>query len=525
MSCLILKSKTTSSLSSSLSSSDVLKWFKLMKNITKDIKKEINKEINIKEYENNFKEINILNSIIRTINNNNNQSNNKRKLKPEEWGYIDEDTTPTYQNNNNNNNSNKKKYNHLIISNYIENQFQEVYYKTEEVNYRFLELSSSLDNNNDYNINNNNNNNYQNNDNNNITENNLDIPLVKHELLCRKLNREWWSSHSNLLETKKETIEYPPADEQDYENCLVHFTFFLHNQCLLSRRRSLDLARYFIQMGYYNEIILKQMIETNSLDWFFEFLSDESPNSTNQNIINEVNLIWNNLQNSSNNINQHNNQYEQINQRFSVKIENDDNTNYINNNKYDDDWDDKIIKINERKDITSTTQELLKSIQHQLIYIQQNIQQLDTQSSTTLLNLSIPNNSQTISESYPTSNELNLTSYEQIFQQLLQVNMQNQSLVQKIPETSTNSINSQVISNIVSQTMLLLDSKLSPMISDMSALRNQSNNIGLQLNQIQLGIIKHDNMLTSLLTEEFRVPKFPLLLPHENSFLSSSYAV
>jgi hypothetical protein len=75
------------------------------------------------------------------------------------------------------------------------------------------------------------------------------------------------------------------------------------------------------------------------------------------------------------------------------------------------------------------------------------------------------------------------------------------------------------------QALYAMDHKLTTIISGLYSLYNQIDHMGIHVNQIQSELVKHENMLTSLLTEEYRVPKYAIIIPIEEISLRSFVSV
>jgi hypothetical protein len=326
------------------------------------------------------------------------------------------------------------------------------------------------------------------------------------------LNREWWSSHSNLMK-ESVTIDAsavtsgPPLDLEQYDLCLQHFVSFLHQSCHLTRRRSLDLARYFIQLEYFNEFKLKEVIEKFSINWLYDILAKESQDLPNQFIFHEIEMISKGLQLPTE-------------ENFEVKGD------YCQMEKGDDDeWDEKLSKIAAETDLQTPTNELLTSIQQQLSHLQGNLIKLDH---------SAPSN-ESKSADFQTGDSDNLLSaYERTLHHLMpmiEIPLSPTTL------TSPSSLSSPMIqspsdmsppspsSSDNLQAIYAMDQKLTTIISGLYCLYNQIDHMGIHVNQIQSELIKHENMLTSLLTEEYRVPKYAIIIPIEKISLRSFVSV
>jgi hypothetical protein len=336
---------------------------------------------------------------------------------------------------------------------------------------------------------------------------NISDPLTRFELLSRKLNRDWWSSHSNLLKelnpTEVVVTSGPPLDLEQYDLCLQHFVTFLHRHCHLTRRRSLDLARYFIQLGYFNEFKIKEFIDKYSINWLYDILAKESQDLTNQFIFHEIELISKGLQVS------------RISTNEKMETEFDEEFGQIDHG--DDEWDEKISKIVTENDLQIPTNELLISIQEQLSHLQGNLVKFDHSA----------NNETKFADSENREPENLVSVYERTLHHLMpsieipltptSLSSPSSPIIQSPSETTPSSDNLQAL--------YAMDHKLTTIISGLYSLYNQIDHMGIHVNQIQSELVKHENMLTSLLTEEYRVPKYAIIIPIEEISLRSFVSV
>jgi hypothetical protein len=317
-------------------------------------------------------------------------------------------------------------------------------------------------------------------------------PLTRHELLNRKLSRQWWTSHSQLPTVPPQAVLDNPLDTEQYDLCLQHFSYFFHENCHFSRRRSLDLARYFIQLGHCNEMRLREMIERYSIDWLYDLLSNESPEVANHLISQEIEMISNGLQKKTDN--------ESLqSERWSTRME-----------ISDDEWDDRLMKLTAEKELQSTASDLLSSIQKQFSHLQQDLQQID--------NTSIGKEEMKIRPEESSENILSV--YERTLQNLIPSIEVPLSPVSSSESRSLNSPDSKTLEAIYS-----VDQKLSVICTGIYSLYYQLNSMDLHINGIQSELLKHENMLTSLLTEEYRVPKYAIIVPVEEISLQSFHSV
>jgi hypothetical protein len=461
------------------SRSDLLRWFELMRNVTTTILTRSTRTLSnvIQQQQTHLMaHVNVLNRIMRSIDD---RPENRRKMSPDQWGEGEEGNLhllPASQQISPPTKPPKPEHFKLPQQETVTRKLELFRSESQEMSYRVLEATTYLHE-------------QQLQQQGGRQEEGIYLsdPLTRHELMNRKLNRQWWTSHSQLLTTPPPAIIDDPLDPEQYDLCLQHFSYFFHQMCRFSRRRSLDLARYFIQLGYSNEMRLREVIERNTIDWLYDVLSNESHEMVNQLICQEIEMISNGLQKT---VERESVQTE----RWSVKTE-----------ISDDEWDDRLMKLTGEKELQSTATDLLSSIQEQFSNLQQDLQQID--------NVEIPGTEQK-SSSETADNLLILTQ-----------NLHHLVPSIEIPYSPSESHPPSTPDTQTLEAIYAIDQKLSMIATGMYSLYHQMDSMGIHVNGIHAELLKHENMLTSLLTEEYRVPKYAIIVPVEELSIQSFHSV